>query len=170
MVKKEIEKKSETDQPVKRKRGRPKGCTQSPNVGRKRTSLTKKSKSMLKALEDDHKFNPVQEFVNLYRKEQKVYEELLTKIQSPTKRTKLSQQEHTLFKHLSADLKASLTTIFRHTYPTLRAMDVAGAMGEVPIFNINIGGSTPSKKGKSTVIDVTSQKPAPIPQKSISQD
>ena len=44
-----------------------------------------------------------------------------------------------MFFQLHKEIKDSLKTFFKYSYPTMRAMQVKGDVGSRPIFNINLG-------------------------------
>lgn len=112
--------------------------TKAPTI-RKKGKLSKQAQTFLEIMKESFGFEPAKEFIELYANEQTLYQELYLRYTNRRKRAKMSAAEIHMFWKLHAELKDTLKTFIKYSYPTLRTMDVKGGPGQVPIFNINLG-------------------------------
>lgn len=101
--------------------------------------LSKQAKTFLGIMKESFGFEPAREFIELYANEQTLYQELYLRYTNKTKRRYMKPIDINMFWKLHAELKDTLKTFIKYSYPTLRTMDVKGGTGARPIFNINLG-------------------------------
>ena len=102
-------------------------------------NLSKKATTFLSICKENFGFEPAKEFIEIYSKEQELYQELYLEFTDKEKRPKMSEADVGLFWRLHSEIKDSLKMFMKYSYPTLRAMNVQGNIGVTPIFNINLG-------------------------------
>lgn len=111
--------------------------------------LSKKAQTFLQICKESFGFEPAREFINLYANEQELYQELYLEYTDKKKRAKMLAVDVDMLWFLHKEIKDSLKTFIKYSYPTLRAMAVKGDIGTRPIFNINLG--VPSQPEAITV-------------------
>ena len=102
-------------------------------------NLSKKATTFLAICKEEFGFEPAKEFINLYAKEQELYQELYLEYTHSDTREVMCEASITMFWTLHREIKDSLKTFMKYSYPTLRAMNVQGNLGVTPIFNIQLG-------------------------------
>ena len=120
--------------------------------------LSKSAKTFLDIMKESFGFEPAKEFIELYANEQALYQELYLRYTSKTKRRRMVPADIHMFWKLHAELKDTLKTFIKYSYPTLRTMDVKGDAGTRPIFNINLGvPPAPEMKNTTPIINIEGQ-------------
>ena len=109
-------------------------------------NLSKKATTFLAICKENFGFEPAREFIEIYSKEQELYQELYLEFTDKEKRPKMSEADVGLFWQLHAQIKDSLKLFMKYSYPTLRAMNVQGNLGVTPIFNIQLGAPSEIKQ------------------------
>jgi hypothetical protein len=122
----------------------------------KEGKISKTSATFLAIMKEEFGFEPAKEFIELYSNEQYLYQELYLRFTNKNKRRRMSILDINTFWKLHAELKDTLKTFIKYSYPTLRTMDMKGDGGSRPIFNINLGvPPEPKMKNVSPTIDIT---------------
>lgn len=126
---------------------------------RKVGKLSKKAQTFLDIMKESFGFEPAKEFIELYSNEQTLYQELFLRYTDKLKRRRMHKTDVAMFWRLHAELKDTLKTFIKYSYPTLRTMDVKGDLGQRPVFNINLGvPPAPEIKDVTPTINVTGGK------------
>ena len=117
--------------------------------------LSKERQTFLQIVKENFGFEPAREFINMYTNEQELYQDLHHKMKDEKRRAKMTDEEKGLFWRLHTEIKESLKTVMRYSYPSLKSAEIKGSGGPAPVFNINLGFADKPMKSANPVIDVT---------------
>jgi len=117
--------------------------------------LTKKAQNFLQMCKEQFGFEPAKEFIQHYSREMIMYQELWLDYSNKDRRQTMTEVDINAFWKLHAEIKDSLATFMRYSYPTQRATQVKDVGGPTPVFHINLVPQEPAMRHTNSVINVT---------------
>lgn len=112
-----------------------------------------KAQYLRERLQDDFKFDVIEEYVEVYRNTKGIYGPIVDKIVKNCRLglaplDGLSKNEISIYKDSKKDIIDMLKQLFGYVFPKLRALELEQGVGEKVIFNIGVPDRAPTKKEK----------------------